>query len=64
VTRPKQIETTAIGAAYLAGLGVGYWSSLDEIKRIWMIDQEFKAHMSTKSRKSRLDSWQKAIAKA
>jgi glycerol kinase len=64
VTRPKQIETTSIGAAYLAGLGVGYWSSVDEIKRIWMIDQEFKSHMSAKSRKVRLDSWQKAIAKA
>lgn len=64
VTRPKQIETTSIGAAYLAGLGVGYWSSLDEIKRIWMVDQEFKSHMSAKSRKARLESWQKAIAKA
>jgi glycerol kinase len=64
VTRPKQIETTAIGAAYLAGLGVGYWSSVDEIKRIWMIDQEFKSHMSSKSRKSRLLDWQRAVAKA
>jgi glycerol kinase len=64
VTRPRQIETTAIGAAYLAGLGVGFWSGLDEIKRIWMVDQEFKAHMSSKSRKARLIGWQKAVAKA
>jgi glycerol kinase len=64
VTRPKQIETTSIGAAYLAGLGVGYWSSLAEIKRIWMVDQEFKAHMSAKSRKARLESWKKAVEKA
>lgn len=64
VTRPKQIETTSIGAGYLAGLGVGYWSSLDEIQRIWSIDQEFKAHMSTKSRKERLQSWQAAVKKA
>jgi glycerol kinase len=64
VTRPQQIETTAIGAAYLAGLGVGYWSSLDEIKRIWRIDQEFKAHMSAKSRKIRLQSWSEAVCKA
>jgi len=64
VTRPKQIETTSIGAAYLAGLGVGYWTSLDEIKRIWMIDQEFKAHMSSKSRKARIQNWQKAVEKA
>lgn len=64
VTRPKQIETTSIGAAYLAGLGVGMWSSLDEIQRIWSIDQEFKSHMSTKSRKQRMQSWEKAVKKA
>ncbi len=64
VTRPRQIETTSIGAAYLAGLGVGFWSSVDEIKRIWMVDQEFKSVMSGKSRKERLASWQKAVKKA
>lgn len=64
VTRPKQIETTSMGAAYLAGLGVEYWSSLDEIKRIWLADQEFQAHMSLKSRKARLENWHKAISKA
>jgi len=64
VTRPKETGTTSIGAAYLAGLGVGYWSSLDEIKRIWRIDQEFKSHMSAKSRKQRLQSWQLAVKKA
>jgi glycerol kinase len=64
VTRPKQIETTSIGAAYLAGLGVGFWSSQDEIKRIWMTDQEFKSHMAAKSRKARLLSWQEAVRKA
>ncbi len=64
VTRPQQVETTAIGAAYLAGLGVGFWSSLDEIQRIWKVDQEFKSHMSVKSRKERLLSWQKAVKKA
>ena len=64
VLRPKQIETTSIGAAYLAGLGVGYWSSLEEIKRIWMVDQEFKSQMSLKERKLRIESWQKAVKKA
>lgn len=64
VTRPKQIETTSIGAGYLAGLGVGFWPSLEEIKRIWMVDQEFKAHMSNKSRKDRLALWQAAVKKA
>lgn len=63
VTRPQQIETTAIGAAYLAGLGVNFWSSQDEIKRIWKVDQEFRSHMATKNRKARLDHWQKAVKK-
>jgi glycerol kinase len=64
VTRPLQIETTSIGAAYLAGLGVGFWSSLDEIQRIWRMDQKFESHMSQKSRKARLVSWQAAVKKA
>ena len=45
VYRPVCIETTAIGAAYLAGLAVGYWSSLDEIKRNWKIEREFKPEL-------------------
>jgi glycerol kinase len=64
VTRPINIETTSIGAAYLAGLGIGFWSSLDEIQRIWRIDQKFDAHMSSKSRKARLLAWQNAVKKA
>ncbi len=64
VIRPRQIETTSIGAAYLAGLGIGYWASLDEIKRIWMVDQEFKSQMSNKARKRRIESWQRAVKKA
>ena len=42
VIRPKVTETTAMGAAYLAGLAVGYWSSVDEIKRQWQVDAAFK----------------------
>jgi glycerol kinase len=64
VTRPKQIETTAIGAAYLAGLGVGFWSSVHELKRIWMIDQKFQSQSSAKARRQRMESWKKAVAKA
>lgn len=64
VVRPKLIETTSIGAGYLAGLGVGIWSSLDEIKRIWMVDQEFKSQMAVKARKDRILNWQKAVKKA
>ncbi len=41
VIRPKQLETTALGAAYLAGLAVGYWDSVDDIQSQWIVDKEF-----------------------
>ena len=49
VIRPKVTETTAMGAAYLAGLAVGYWSSIDEIKRQWQIDAAFKPSVTDTS---------------
>lgn len=61
VTRPQLVGTTSIGAAYLAGLGVGFWSDLSEIQRVWKIDQEFNSRISSSQRKARLQSWQKAI---
>lgn len=64
VTRPKQIETTSIGAAYLAGLGIGLWKSTDEIKKIWQTDQIFQSHLSKTQRKARLQSWHQAVEKA
>ena len=63
VTRPQLVETTSIGAAYLAGLGVGFWNDLSEIEKIWKIDQEFKSQISSKGRLARLMSWQTAIRK-
>ena len=41
VVRPKTTETTALGAAFLSGLSSGFWASIDELKNIWKIDQEF-----------------------
>jgi len=61
VVRPKITETTALGAAYLAGLAVGYWSSEDEIRKLWAVDKVFKPGMSTKTRESLLKAWQKAL---
>jgi len=63
VIRPRHTESTSIGAAYLAGLGVGYWDSIEDIKRVWMIDQEFHSHMAAGLRKNRLSSWQQAVRK-
>ncbi len=64
VVRPKNIETTALGVAYFAGLGVGLWKSKEEILKIWKMDHEFKVHMNQKTRMARLQSWRKAVVKA
>ena len=64
VVRPQMIETTSLGAAYLAGLGVGIWKSTEEIKNIWKQDRIFKAEMKTKEVQVRFKNWNRAIVKA
>jgi glycerol kinase len=64
VDRPVQIETTAIGAAYLAGLGIGHWKSLNDIRSIWKKESEFKPSQSLKAVNKRKESWKRAIKKA
>ena len=61
VARPKTIETTAMGAAYLAGLAVGYWQSKEEIKANHVIAKEFAPDMEEAHRKKLLDGWKKAV---
>jgi len=61
VIRPETLETTAMGAAFFAGLAVGYWSDIDEIQRIWKMDEEFDAHMSPEQREAHLKNWRKAV---
>ncbi len=63
VVRPKQIETTAMGAAYLAGLGAGVWKNITEIQKIWNQDREFKPQLSTQKLKARFEKWNMAIQK-
>ena len=63
VLRPKCVETTAMGAAYLAGLAVGYWKNTDEIQRNWAIDRRFTPKLSAAERTERLDGWKKAVAR-
>ena len=62
VLRPKCVETTAMGAAYLAGLAVGYWDSVEEIRSNWSIDRAFAPEISAEQREKRLMGWKKAIA--
>ncbi len=64
VERPVQIETTAIGAAYLAGLGIGHWKSLEEIRGIWKKESEFKPKQTLKAVNKRRASWNRAIKKS
>ena len=61
VARPKTIETTAMGAAYLAGLAVGYWQSKEEIKANHVIAKEFAPNMEEARREKLLDGWKKAV---
>ncbi|HEY8272357.1 MAG TPA: glycerol kinase GlpK [Pseudobdellovibrionaceae bacterium] len=63
VVRPQLVESTALGAAYLAGLGVGFWRNSDEIRKIWKSDCSFKVEMAQKDRKLRLERWEKAVSK-
>lgn len=63
VERPKIIETTALGAAYLAGLAVGYWK-LDEISQQWQLDQTFEPEMGEAERTKLYKGWQKAVRRS
>jgi glycerol kinase len=61
VLRPKIMEITALGAAYLAGLGVGFWQDINELKDQWKIDKKFEPSMKKNVRDSLLDGWHTAI---
>ena len=61
VHRPKCIETTALGAAYLAGLAVGYWNSREDIRNNWAIDRIFENGMEQSKREKLLKGWHKAV---
>jgi glycerol kinase len=64
VVRPKVIETTALGAAYLAGLAVGFWKDRAEVSRAWQADRTFEPRMSTDETAHRRARWRKALSRA
>ena len=64
VLRPKCVETTAMGAAYLAGLAVGYWKDLNEIRANWGQDRLFTPAMEAAARRNRLRDWTRAVSAA
>lgn len=61
IVRPKCIETTALGAAYLAGLAVGYWKDREEIKKNWESSKTFDRQMEEECRKKRIKGWKRAV---
>jgi glycerol kinase len=64
VRRPVVAETTALGAAYLAGLAVGYWDGLDDVRRNWALDREFSPAMSAETRERGYRGWKKAVTRS
>lgn len=64
VYRPECIETTSLGAAYLAGMATGYWKSMDDIKDNWQIDRIFEPSMEEEKRRTLLEGWHKAVGRS
>ncbi|MFY0683131.1 MAG: glycerol kinase GlpK [Balneola sp.] len=64
IVRPKVTETTALGAAYLAGLAVGFWKSTDELQKKWEVDERFEPKMKSAERERLLDKWNQAVEKS
>ncbi len=64
IARPEMLETTALGAAFLAGLGVGLWQDQEDIRRNWKMDREFTATMPQEERTRRREQWREVIDKA
>ncbi len=64
VVRPRITETTALGAAYLAGLGVGFWSSLEEVGRNWQVERRFEPRMSRDEATARMQRWSQAVERS
>ena len=64
VVRPRVTETTALGAAYLAGLAVGFWESVDSIERQWQVEKRFEPAMDAARRGALLNRWTRAVEHA
>ena len=64
VLRPTCVESTAMGAAYLAGLAVGFWRDQAEIRKIWAVDRTFEPQLDERTRDARLHGWHRAVQRA
>lgn len=61
VIRPQNLETTALGAAFMAGLGAGFWKDVKQLQRVWKVNKEFKVKMNLKQRQERKTRWAMAL---
>jgi glycerol kinase len=64
VERPMMVDTTSIGAAFLAGLGVGLWKDLSQIRKVWKTSAKFNSRIGSSERQARLSEWQGAVKRA
>lgn len=64
VHRPQCVETTALGAAYLAGLAVGYWKDMDDIRKNWSVHRSFMPTITEEQRESRMKGWRNAVGRS
>ena len=64
VLRPQCVETTALGAAYLAGIAVGYWEDVEDVRANWALSRTFHADMTDEKRQHLLKGWKKAVSRA
>ena len=64
VERPECVETTALGAAYLAGIAVGYWQDTDDIKKNWKLERTFETKMDEKKREESIYGWHEAVKRS
>src|SRR5690606_411407 len=64
VDRPTTVETTALGAAYLAGLAVGVFPDLDAVRRAYRVERTFEVELTIEERERRLCSWREAVGRA
>ena len=64
IVRPVDVETTALGAAYLAGLATGFWKGRDEVESFWRAERPFEPSMNASTRATLFDGWKSAVSKA
>ena len=62
--RPRSAETTALGAAFAAGLGVGYWTSLEQLKQVYTAGKQWEAQSKPEERARQLHNWKKAVSRS